>query len=377
MMYDAIIIGAGIMGSATAFQLTEIGKKCLLIDRFPLLHTNGSSHGESRIIRKSYDENHFATLITSAYNLWNEIEQQYKEQFIVTTGGLDFGIEESPYMKKVEQTLKSQRLVYELLNHEQVMKRFPAFQLPSNYFGLYQSEAGIVLASKSLYFFQQTAQKKGLEIVTGEKVSLIKEEQNHLTVLTKSKTYKTKKVIICVGTWINEFFRNYKIAHRTKILPVCYGYWKVQQPDLFKAGSFPIFIAWGEKTFYGFGSLERENYFKIGAHYSYSELDYRTEDVTKTIDQQITNDLQSFVETTFPSAESDNYTIDSCYYTMNDNENFILDVHPDNSNVVFGGGFSGHGFKFAPLIGKILAELALTGTTTYEIKKFKFGNFAV
>ena len=375
MMYDVIIIGAGIMGSATAFQLTELGKKCLMIDRFPLLHTNGSSHGESRIIRKSYDEDHFAKLMASAYNLWHAIEQQYNEKFIVTTGGLDFGIENSDAMKKVEQILKQQGLEYELLNNKEIMNRFPAFQLPDDFFGLYQAESGIILASKTLNFFQQKAHKKGLEIVTGEKVSLIKEEQDHLAVSTKSKTFKGKKVIICTGTWINEFFKNYKVAHRTKILPVNFGYWKVHQPELFKAQNFPIFIAWGDKTFYGFGSLEREKFFKVGAHYSYSELNYRTKGISNHIDRQISSDLQSFVTKTFPTAESQNYSIDSCYYTMNDNENFILDVHPDNSNVIFGGGFSGHGFKFAPLIGKILADLALTGTTTYDIRKFKFGNF--
>ena len=375
MVYDVIIIGAGIMGSSTAFQLTEQGKKCLLIDRFPLLHNKGSSHGDSRIIRKSYNENHFAKLMIEAYHLWNDLESQYHQQFIVRTGGLDFGVENSSEMKNVENTLKNQHLDHESLSHTEIMKRFSAFRLKPDQYGIYQSEAGIVLASKVLHFFQETAQKKGLEVLTGEKVSLIKEEYDYLVVMTKSKTFKTKKVVICVGSWINEFFKNYRIDHRTTILPVNYGYWKVNKPDIFRAGAFPIFIAWGEKVFYGLGSLERENYFKIGAHYSYNEQFYRQEDFTKHSSKEITNDLVSVVKNTFPEADNNHYELDSCYYTMNDNENFIIDFHPDNDNIIFGGGFSGHGFKFAPLIGKILSDLARNGETGYDISKFRFGRF--
>ena len=175
MFYDVIIIGAGIMGSSTAFQLTELGKKCLLIDRFPLQHTYGSSHGDSRIIRRSYPENHFAKLMISAYDLWHDLETQYKEQFIVTTGGLDFGKENSPEMNNVIGTVQQLQLEHAILNNKEIMEKFPAFRLSDDTYGLYQPEAGVVLASKALNFFQTIAQKKGLEVLTGEKVSLIKE----------------------------------------------------------------------------------------------------------------------------------------------------------------------------------------------------------
>ena len=101
MIYDVIIIGAGIMGSAAAFYLTESGQSCLLIDQFSLLHTYGSSHGESRIIRKSYNEKHFSSLMHESYKLWSALEKHYHEKFIITTGGLDFGLESSLDMKKI------------------------------------------------------------------------------------------------------------------------------------------------------------------------------------------------------------------------------------------------------------------------------------
>lgn len=375
MVYDVIIIGAGIMGSATAFQLTEIGKKCLLIDKFSLGHSYGSSHGDSRIIRRSYPEKHFATLMRESYELWNQLESNYNEQFIVSTGGLDFGDNNSSDMKKVVDTVKHLDLPHELLSSQEITQKFPAFKLPDNYYGLYQPDAGIVLASKSVKFFQNNAQKKGLEILTGEKVSLLKEENDYILVSTKSKSFKAKKVIVCVGSWINEFFKNYRISHRTKILPVNFGYWKVQQPDHFKVGSFPIFIAWSDKTFYGFPSLERAGYFKMGAHYSYHEKEFRSTDLSKQLDETIIRDMVSFIDKTFPFANANDYDMDACYYTMNTDENFILDFHPDNSNIVIGGGFSGHGFKFAPLIGKILSDLAIENQTQYDLSKFQFKSF--
>ena len=363
------------MGSATAFQLTEFGKKCLIIDQFPLGHTYGSSHGDSRIIRRSYPEKHFADLMVDAYALWHSLEKQYHEQFIVKTGGIDFGPQKSPAMKNVVATVNNLGLQHELLSGYKISQKFPAFSIPDDYYGLYQPDAGIVLASRVLNFFYDTAQKKGMDVVIGEKVSLIKEEQNHLLVSTKSKTFKTKKLVICAGSWINTFFKNYRIEHRTKILPVNFGYWKVKEPNQFKVGNFPIFISWGEKVFYGFTMLEKDGYIKVGAHYSYNEKILRDEDVAKIFDDRITNDLVSFIGETFPNAISQDYTIDACFYTMNDNENFILDFHPDNANIIFGGGFSGHGFKFAPLIGRILSELVINGKTNYPINKFTFGNF--
>ncbi len=365
------------MGSATAFQLLEKNKNlsCLLIDQFSLVHTNGSSHGDSRIIRRSYNEPHFANLLLDAYKSWNTIEQNYNQQFIVQTGGLDFGLEHSSEMKKVEDTLKSQNLDYETLNYQDVHNRFPAFNLDKNYYGLYQADAGILLASKALNFFQQTAIHRGLEVATGESVSHLKEENDHIVVSTKSKTFKTQKVVICAGSWINGFFKNFSINHRTKVLPVNYGYFKVLKPDLFKVGRFPIFIAWGDKTFYGFGSLEREGYFKVGAHYSYIEKEFRDETLTKLMDKKLTTDLVSFIGNVFPDVDSTEAIFDSCFYTMNDNENFILEFHPDNSKIIFGGGFSGHGFKFSPLIGTILSDLALLGKTSFDIAKFRFSHF--
>ena len=375
MMYDAIIIGAGIMGSSTAFQLTEQNKKCLLLDQFPLGHTYGSSHGESRIIRRSYPEKHFANLMKEAYELWNLLEQQYNEQFIVTTGGLDFGSQDSQDMKNVLRTVENLGVQHSILNAKEISSKFSAFSPNGDVFGIYQPEAGVVLASKALSFFQATAQKKGLDVVTGDKVSLLKEEQDYIVVSTKSKSFKTKKAIICAGSWINEFFKNYNIAHRTKVLPVNFGYWKVSNNDAFKVGFFPIFIAWSDKTFYGFPSLERTGYFKMGAHYSYSESEFRSKILDKKIDPKIVDDMVNFVDKTFPFAISSDYQIDSCFYTMNNEENFILDFHPDNSNIIFGGGFSGHGFKFAPLIGKILSEMTIDGQSQYDISNFVFNSF--
>ena len=375
MIYDVIIIGAGIMGSAAAFYLTESGQSCLLIDQFSLLHTYGSSHGESRIIRKSYNEKHFSSLMHESYKLWSALEKHYHEKFIITTGGLDFGLESSLDMKKIDKTVQEQQLKHEVLTHHEIMDRFPAFNVSANMYGIYQAEAGIVLASHALNFFHNAAQNNGLKVLTGEKILAVTEDSDSVLVSTQSKSFKGEKVIICAGSWINDFFKHFHSTHRTKILPVNFGYWKIKQNTQFKPGNFPIFIAWGEKPFYGLPSLEKDSYFKVGAHYSYEENEYRELDLNKRADPRVIKDLQELVGKTFPNACKDDYTVDSCNYTMNDYENFILDFHPDNSNIIFGGGFSGHGFKFAPLIGTILTDLALTGKTSYDISKFTLKNF--
>jgi glycine/D-amino acid oxidase-like deaminating enzyme len=143
------------------------------------------------------------------------------------------------------------------------MNKFPAFNLLDGYLGVFQPDAGTILASKVLEFFQNTAQLQGLRVLSGEKVTSITQQNDFLTISTNSNIFHAKKVIITAGSWINNFFKEFSLSHRTKVQPVNFGYWKVRRNEIFRPSKFPIFISWGEKTFYGFPIIERERYFTV------------------------------------------------------------------------------------------------------------------
>lgn len=168
--FDIIIIGAGIIGSATAYYLSKTRERVLLLEQFTLMHKFGSSHGQERIIRKTYPEAHFTRLMRHAFPLWKLFEKETNDMYYLQTGGLDIGPDNSSNLRKIIEVAKSESVLFEYLTAEQINNRFPAFKLAENYYGIFQKDSGIILASKALSTFQQFARNSGVRIHDKEEV---------------------------------------------------------------------------------------------------------------------------------------------------------------------------------------------------------------
>ena len=357
------------MGSSSAFYLSKLNLNILLIDQFEFQHNKGSSHGDSRIIRKSYIQQHFASLMKESYSLWGEIEESYQKKFIFKTGGLDIAEEGSQDIKSVISACKQENIHHEIYTNREIKKKFPAFTLPDSHIGVFQPEAGIVKASFALSFFQNKALNNGLKTKTNEKVLKISYGVDYVVVSTDSNEYKTKKLVIAPGPWINEFFKFLDIKRRIAIYHVGYSFFKVKDEVLFQKEKFPIFINYGPKIFYGFPIFEKASHIKVAPHFSLNISEDKR--IFSTVDQELLNQTKDFVSKNLNYVEPNPRDAQSCFYSMTPNEDFIIDFHPDTKDIVFVGGFSGHGFKFAPLIGRVVKDLVMKEKTNYSISKFK------
>ncbi|OLS21112.1 MAG: Monomeric sarcosine oxidase, partial [Candidatus Heimdallarchaeota archaeon LC_2] len=194
---------AGAMGSATTYYLAKSGKKVLLLEQFEFLHPKGSSHGESRIIRRAYPEKHFADLMLHAYDLWNELERETMREIIKKTGGLDMGHKDNKDLNSLEEACKSLDINYEKLDAENLRIRFPNLIVPEDYAGIYQSDAGIINATQAVSMFQELARGYNAQLVDYSKVERINTENSKIEITANQIIYTASKLIITSGAWIN------------------------------------------------------------------------------------------------------------------------------------------------------------------------------
>ncbi len=303
MQYDTIVIGAGVMGTATAYHLAKRGQKVLLLEQFSFLHGRGSSHGKSRIIRLTYAEPQFERLMPHAYRLWSEAEDELGRKVFVQTGGLDFGRPDNEDLKgslccgaasiffvPLPQTVftsepfllvsgvianvKKWNTPHEILSGAEIRKRWPAFaRVPDSYVGLYQANTGILDATNSVELFLNLARKYGATTkdlckVVGFQSGEDSAGARSVRVTTEDGTqYTARHAVIAVGAWLAPFLAPHRVAlPQHDVWKISFGYYKVkdsQKVKDFGVGRFPVFIHYDEYGFYGFPSFEMDGYLKV------------------------------------------------------------------------------------------------------------------
>lgn len=369
--YDVVIIGAGAMGTATAYYLSKSNKKVLLLEQFEFLHKNGSSHGESRIIRRAYPEKHFANLMADTYNLWHEIENENGSKIIHTTGGLDFGNKDNEELNSVEKACQMVGINYEKLGASELRNRFPILDIPDDYMGIYQPDAGIINADASLTILQDQSRKNGATLIDNTKVVNITNNDSKIIIETTKGSFIANKLIISAGAWINTILNliDNPIQVDVDIWKLTLAYWEVRNNELYTPPNFPIFINWGQDHYYGFPIFEKPGHIKIGPHFKVEAIE-NMENKTTQPNPEIVALLEKYVKSRFKEIDSTAKDSLSCMYTMTADENFIIDFHPNHSNILIAAGFSGHGFKFTPLIGKMLTQMVIDGETEFDRSYF-------
>ncbi|CAN5648555.1 N-methyl-L-tryptophan oxidase [soil metagenome] len=364
--YDVIIAGLGGMGAATAHYLASRGHRILGLDMYPPGHTQGSSHGHHRIIREAYFEDpNYVPFVQRAYDLWAELEGGTGESGILTiTGGLMFGHPDSEIIEGALMSGRLHGLRYEEFSAREASRQFPGFELADDMVAVYEPRSGFVAPEIAMRAQARSATEQGVTLLYGVEVTGWSSDGEGVSVETTDGNYLGQSLVITTGPWAGELLDDLGIP--LEVLRIVNCYFEPARPALYALGGCPIFLFDApEGTFYGFPYLERVG-LKIGRHDAGQPTDPHT--IDRNVAPSEIEELRDVLRTYLPGAAGDLRESITCMYTMTPDGHFVIDRHPDYSNVVFGCGFSGHGYKFASAIGEALGELALGETPNQPIE---------
>lgn len=379
MKYDVIVIGIGSMGSATAFHLAERGRRVLGLEQYNIGHDLGSAHGVNRIIRLAYAENPvYVPLVRRAYKLWRRLERLTKERLLIITGGIDAGPRDGEIVQGSLNSCRMYRLDHEKLNSKELQRRFPGFHLPEEMEAVYQPSGGFVLSERAIIAYVTAAQALGAEIHGREAVRRWDVKGNRVLVQTNKDSYLASRLVITAGPWAGKLvpqLRRPRLAVPERQVLI---WTQPLRPELFRVGAFPVFNmealeADGMNRYYGFPSYGIPG-FKLGKyHHRHEDVDPdRMDRECHSEDERV---LREAIRRYFPAANGPTMAMKTCLFTNSPDKNFVLDVHPDFPQVSIAAGFSGHGFKFASVVGEIMADFAMTGHSEL-LKKSDFFSIA-
>lgn len=377
-MYDLIVIGAGVMGSAAAYHLAKDGRRVLLIEQFTIGHTHGSSHGGSRIIRYTHDDVAYVRLMPAIFELWRRLEAESGASLLQMTGGLYIGPEDEPFLRGAQHALHTLQYPYQVLSPDELPDRFPQFRLPAGWLALYQQESGILAATRCVETLAHQAVQHGATVRERTQVQAVTPAGDGVAVRLAGaggeETLYAVQAVITAGPWIERLLAPllpYRLPLQVTHQQV--AYFAVEQPELYAVGRCPLYIFTALPHFYGFPIFERAGEVKVGMELVGSVVD---PDAPRTATEAAISELSAAIERSLVGVRPQPTRVELCLYTETPNHHFIIDRHPEHPQILMGGGFSGRGFKFGIAVGRLLADLAASAPGVYE-SEFWLPRFAV
>jgi sarcosine oxidase len=369
-----VVLGAGAMGSATAYRLARRGEPVLLIDQFELGHDRGSSHGLSRITRHSYADLAYACRMVLAFRAWREIEAESATSLYLRTGGVSICPRSLDYVARVTENLESIAVPNRRMTGSEWNRLQPRFAVDESDDVVYEPDAGILLAARAIEIQQKMARELGgdrTEILERSPVRRIDLDGDRPTLILDGQTIETDRLIVTAGAWTSRLLPSWNLPLRPTRQQVLYL--KPSDPEAFAIGRFPAFISIGEgdlNAYYGMPICLGSGV-KVARH---GGPEVAPDQVDRTIAPAHIDELRDFLRRTVPSlAETPIDRTEVCLYTMAENENFKLGLLPGRSDVIVASPCSGHGFKFSALIGQMLAQLAIDGETLFKLGPWALG----
>lgn len=363
--YDVIVLGLGGMGSAALFHLARRGVRVCGVEQFGVAHDMGSSHGSTRIIRKSYFEHpDYVPLLERAYSLWQDLEQESGRELLVESGLILSGRPDSALIQGLDACYAAHQLPHERIAAEEACRRYPPFSLPPDHVVYVDPIGGYLFVEACVEAHVALAQRHGADVYLHEDVLEWEANDSGVRLTTSRGTLRGGKLVITAGAWTRDLFDELAIPF-TVLRKVQLWY---DSPGLrgFRAGEFPCFyVDTPYGAFYGFPALSEQG-IKVAEHSGGDVVD-DPDKLNRGLESDDETKILRFLGETFPAFQPRRTRFSVCMYSMTPDQHFIIDRHPRFPNVVIAGGFSGHGFKFACVVGEILAGLALDGSTPHAI----------
>lgn len=380
--FDVIVLGVGSMGSATCYYLSKQGVNVLGLEQFDIPHELGSHAGQSRMIRKAYFEHpDYVPLLERAYKNWKQLESITGTQVYFKTGLLYCAKPDHALMKGVHLSADKYKIKLDTLSTTEMNLKYPQLHIPADYEKLFEPDAGFVTPERAILLYTDQALQHGAVIKTKAKVVQWKKTQDGIEVTTTDNTYTAKKLVITAGPWTGKMIDG--LSSSLTVTRQMLAWVIPKNNSLFGLGKFPCWSIADDTRpgiYYGFPVLPVGKFngpigFKLAHHYHgvVSDPDSINRIPTPEDETNLVNVLNKF----FPGGYKATHVMKTCMYTNTPDQNFILDFLPGyENNVAVAAGFSGHGFKFASVVGEIMSDLAIKGKTDLPIGFLNENRFA-
>ncbi len=367
--FDVIVVGLGTMGAASALTLADRGQKVLGLDAHHPPHAFGSHHGESRIIRKAYYEDpSYVPLIERSYRLWTALEARAKASLMTRTGGLMIGRPESGLVSGALQSARQHQLQHTVLSQQAMRDRFPVFQLDAEMVAVLEPDAGILYPEQCVQTLLDLATARGATLRYGEAVRSWQSTSDGVSVVTEQATYRAEKLVLVPGPWLGELapaLQSKLTIERQVVLHVE----PHAQAPLFRADKLPIFCLEEADGNFFYGIPDLGSGLKVGQHYA-GPKHTRVDTVDRTVHPRDVDLVRAYLAHRMPGANGTLLSSLVCLYTDTPDLHFAIDHYPSHDNVVVASVCSGHGFKFAPVIGEVIGDLIAGNRPAFDLSLF-------
>ena len=370
--WDVIVVGLGAIGSGAAYWLSRrLGDRVLGLEQFELGHSRGAGQDHSRIIRLSYHRPDYVRLAKRAYATWTEVEADAGVQIVTRTGGLDVAPRDAaiPLADYID-AMTAEGVAFEQLDGAEIMRRWPQWRLGDEHHGLFQADAGIADPNRGNAAHQRLARGNGATLLEHSPVARLREADGEMEVeLADGMIHRAGQVVLAADAWTNDLLESFDRRLPLTIIQAQVTYFAAPDPARFAPDRFPIWIWMDDPSFYGFPT-----YGEAGPKAAEDVGGDEVTPATRTFERNEAGfrRLTDFLERHLPDHLGPEIYTKTCLYTLTPDRDFVVDRLPDvpGVHVVLG---AAHGFKFASVLGRILAELVADGATKSagEIERFR------
>lgn len=369
-LHDVAVIGLGVMGAATVAALSETGVSAIGIDQYSPPHDLGSSHGETRLLRVAYAEGEFyVPMARRAIEGWRALEQSAGKSLFKQTGVVYAAPPESSLLEGVKHSANKHGIDIETLTSAELVSRQPELNIPADWEAVFEPGAGYLLAEEAVEAMLNVALRNNVKLNTNEKTVSVVQITDGFSISTDKGQYAAKKLIVCCGSWASDLLPELheKLRIQRRVL-----HWFNSEGGVFStdAGFKPFCIEVGDDWFYGFPETPAGDVKVAGHHTGYDVKSVH--DLNRHAAPEEADAITALTQKYFPNLGKYERS-KACVYTTSPDEHFILGEHPEKPGLFIATGFSGHGFKFAPAIGELLADMATGDAPSYAIDLFSPG----
>ena len=369
--FDVVVVGLGAMGSAAVWHLARRGQRVVGLDRFVPGHERGSSHGTSRIIRLGYFEHPaYVPLLRRAYGLWRELEAATGHRLLEITGIAEIGPPNGALVTGTLAAAQAHDLPHAVLAASDLMRRYPAFRLPADYVAVVQDDGGLLKPEPGILAHLRLAKAAGAELRTGQRVRALEPLAAGVRVVTDQGSIEAGTAIVAAGPWVTAILPD--LPARLRVTRQLMAWFDPSDAALFTPPQFPVFILESRHGMH-YGFPVDAFGVKVGKHHHLDET-VDPDDCDSSVSAQDEAVIRAALADHLPAANNRMRMAKTCLYTLTPDGHFLIDrvISP---HIILVSACSGHGFKFAPVIGEIVADLATQATTAHDIARFRLARF--